>query len=139
MHRNLVILTQVCYTHAKSRVLLHLLPLLQEAVLWEDALGYMEPPRITAPVRPCLGWALTQQGHLTEAKAVFQEDLEQHPGNGWSLLGLLQVFEQLSKQGSSDVNLDVKEVQQRHKAAWQYAEVNLTSPCPALARTWPTG
>lgn len=54
------------------------------------------------------------------------QDLQQHPRNGWSLLGLLQV----SKAGGSG---DQQEAQQQWKQAWADAEVQIGSSCPALS------
>lgn len=58
------------------------------------------------------------------------QDLQQHPRNGWSLLGLLQV----SKAGGS---LDQREAQQQWKQAWADAEVQIGSSCPALSAPFP--
>jgi hypothetical protein len=46
---------------------------MQDAISMEDGLGYMEPPRLAAPVRPCLGWVRLRQGHWQSARSTFQQ------------------------------------------------------------------
>ena len=54
-------------------------------------------------------------------EAVYREDLRQYPQNGWSLFGLA---ESLKAQGKT---AEAAKVQQQFEAAWQYADVQLTS------------
>jgi hypothetical protein len=63
----------------------------------EDQLVYDEPPGWMQPVRHAYGALLMAAGHADRAEAVYREDLERNPGNGWSLLGLQQA---LAAQGS---------------------------------------
>jgi hypothetical protein len=56
------------------------------------------------------------------------QDLQQHPNNGWSLLGLMQVAEARG-QGAADAPA-------RLAAAWADAEVQIGSSCPALAQPY---
>jgi tetratricopeptide (TPR) repeat protein len=62
--------------------------LLRAAAANEDALTYGEPPEWTVPVRHDLGEILLAQGRAREAAAVYREDLERFPKNGWALKGL---------------------------------------------------
>ncbi len=70
---------------------------LRHAVHLEDTLPYDEPWGWMQPVRHALGALLLEQGHVTEAEAVFREDLglggqlsraTVHPDNVWALRGL---------------------------------------------------
>jgi hypothetical protein len=54
------------------------------------------------------------------------QDLQQHPNNGWSLLGLEQVA-QVRSQGAA-------EAAAKRAAAWADAEVQIDSSCPALSQ-----
>eukprot|EP00878_Enallax_costatus_P018958 GHUV01019985.1.p2 GENE.GHUV01019985.1~~GHUV01019985.1.p2 ORF type:complete len:277 (+),score=101.10 GHUV01019985.1:1608-2438(+) len=100
--------------------------LMREAVAVEDALGYMDPPRVHQPSRQCLGWLLLQSGQLDEAWKVYSKDLQQHPNNIWSLMGLKQVAE-AQQRGVSDATAKLEE-------ALANAEVKIDSSCPALSR-----
>jgi tetratricopeptide (TPR) repeat protein len=62
--------------------------LLSEAVERQDALPYTEPPPWYFPNREALGAALLAAGRAQQAEAVFIEQLEHTPRNGWSLRGL---------------------------------------------------
>ena len=73
--------------------------LLREAVEMEEALSYDEPPGWMQPVRHALGALLLAEEHLAEAEEVYRADLERHPNNSWSLLGLQQA---LHEQGELD-------------------------------------
>jgi len=80
---------------------------LRRSVELEDALPYDEPWGWMQPARHALGALLLEQGHLTEAEAVYRSDLGydgklsracQHPENVWSLHGL---HECLTRRGDS--------------------------------------
>ncbi len=58
------------------------------AVALQDELLYDEPPPWYFPTRQALGTLLLAAKRPAEAEAVFREDLERHPENGWSLHGL---------------------------------------------------
>lgn len=62
--------------------------LLQQAVIAEDDLDYVEPPDWYLPTREALGEVLLAKGDYTAAKKVFQEDLKKYPHNKRSLLAL---------------------------------------------------
>jgi glycine/D-amino acid oxidase-like deaminating enzyme len=59
------------------------------------------------------------------------QDLEQHPRNGWSQLGLLQVAKAAGRTAEQQA------AQQQWQTAWADAEVHVSSSCPALAEPFP--
>jgi tetratricopeptide (TPR) repeat protein len=75
----------------------------ERAVALDDELEYDEPEPIPFPARHWLGAALIEAGRHADAEQVYRDDLEQHPHNGWSLLGLQQA---LTGQGKSDRAVD---------------------------------
>ncbi|AMY12125.1 putative O-linked N-acetylglucosamine transferase, SPINDLY family [Luteitalea pratensis] len=75
----------------------------ESAVAQDDALEYDEPEPLPFPARHWLGAALIEAGRFADAERVYREDLEQHPRNGWSLLGLRQALE---GQGRKDAAID---------------------------------
>ena len=85
--------------------------LLDEAVLLEDTMHYMEPEHWYIPMRHCLGSAIIysydkrkeKDGNskqellstLKQAEQVYQVDLKHHPNNIWALRGLEMVYERM--------------------------------------------
>jgi len=94
---------------------------LEHAVALQDDLPYMEPPNWHYPVRQSLGAVLLDAGRLEDAEAVYREDLEIIPHNGWSLFGLLQTLRALGKTEAAD------RIEQEFKKAWARADITLTS------------
>lgn len=90
------------------------------AIRAQDELPYMEPPFYHYPVRQSLGFALLDAKRPAEAEAVFREDLQKTPHNGWSLFGLT---ESLRAQGK---NAEAADSDKRFQEAWHYADVKLT-------------
>jgi tetratricopeptide (TPR) repeat protein len=99
---------------------------LREAVRREDKLRYIEPPDWIQPVRHALGAALVDAGRHAEAEAVFREDLDRHPENGWALYGLAQSLRMQGKR------TEAAAATARFEKAWQYADIKLTSSCFCL-------
>jgi tetratricopeptide (TPR) repeat protein len=60
----------------------------ERAVAIEDALIYDEPEPLPFAARHWLGAALLEAGRYADAERVYREEIEDHPHNGWSLLGL---------------------------------------------------
>ena len=89
------------------------------AVEIQDALPYMEPPFWYYPTRQSLGVALLQDDQAAAAEAVYRQDLEDYPRNGWSVFGLLQSLE---AQGRDDAAADVRE---QFEQVWALADVEL--------------
>jgi tetratricopeptide (TPR) repeat protein len=96
---------------------------LREAVALEDALKYDEPPAWTVPVRHSLGAVLIASRRYPEAEAVYRQDLERYPENGWSLRGLAQSLE---AQGKRE---EAAQVKGRLEKAWARADVKVDSSC----------
>ena len=94
---------------------------LETATRLEDALVYIEPPDWYLPTRQVLGAVLLQAGRVSEAEAVYWEDLRRYPHNGWSLFGLA---ESLRRQEKSE---EAKMAEQRFQKAWAQADVKLTA------------
>jgi tetratricopeptide (TPR) repeat protein len=94
---------------------------LREAVRLEDGIPYDEPPGWHAPVRHTLGAMLLEGGQAAEAEAVYREELQRNPSNGWSLRGLAQSLE--AQQRSEDASRISVEL----SSAWQHADVTLAS------------
>jgi tetratricopeptide (TPR) repeat protein len=72
---------------------------LTKAIEAEDRLVYDEPPGWMIPVRHAMGALLVEVGEYARAEKLYREDQVNHPGNGWSLLGLKQ---SLVAQGRTD-------------------------------------
>ncbi len=94
---------------------------LSKAVRLQDALIYTEPDDWHYPVRHSLGAVLLDAGRPREAEAIYWEDLQTRPENGWSLFGLMQA---LQAQGKSE---QAALVEKRFRKAWASADVKLTS------------
>ena len=94
---------------------------LHQAVELEDALNYDEPADWATPARQYLGAELLQAGRDRAAEKAYREDLAIYPDNGWSLYGLAQSLQAQGKEDEAD------NVRQQFEAAWQYADVQLTS------------
>ena len=87
----------------------------------QDGHWFTEPPPWYFPVRQSLGAALLAGGRPVEAEAVYRDDLERNPGNGWSLFGLAQ---SLQAQGKT---ADAAAVEARFRQAWSRSDVTLSA------------
>ncbi|MGQ0737182.1 MAG: tetratricopeptide repeat protein [Acidobacteriota bacterium] len=87
---------------------------LEHAVKLDDELDYDEPEPIPFPARHWLGAALIEAKRYADAEQVYRDDLEDHPHNGWSLLGLQQALKAQGKT-STDVDKDLE-------ASWSRAD-----------------
>jgi hypothetical protein len=94
------------------------LRLWRQAVADADQLPYDEPPIWFYPLRESLGAAQLRAGDAAAAEQTFRADLERHPRNPRSLLGLR---ESVSRQ-----QRDASWVQRAFDAAWQHADTPLT-------------
>jgi hypothetical protein len=79
-----------------------------------------------APQHTC--WRLHHRPQVLCLSSYLQ-DLQHHPRNGWSLLGLLQVAQAAGSPDQSDLK-------QQWRSAWADAEVHISSSCPALAEPY---
>jgi tetratricopeptide (TPR) repeat protein len=91
--------------------------LLRQAARQEDQLAYDEPSAWFFPVRHVLGAQLLGSGKAAEAEAVYREDLERNPGNGWALYGLAQALKSQHK------DVAAARVDAQFKSAWVHADI----------------
>ena len=91
----------------------------EKAVELEDALTYDEPEPLPFAARHWLGAALLEAQRYSDAERVYREELEDHPHNGWSLLGLQKA---LASRGvkSPEVDADLA-------ASWSRADAWIQS------------
>jgi tetratricopeptide (TPR) repeat protein len=75
---------------------------LRTAVDQEHQLLYAEPPGWMIPVRHVLGAILLAADQPVEAQSVYEVDLDEHPGNAWSLLGITQSLRMQNKVKEAD-------------------------------------
>lgn len=94
---------------------------LDSAVRYHDNLVYTEPDDWHQPVRHALGAVLLDAGRPAEAEAVYWEDLQRNPKNGWSLFGLTQA---LKAQGKHD---QAKLAEAEFSKVWADADIQLTA------------
>jgi hypothetical protein len=97
--------------------------MLREAVAREEQLRYDEPPGWPQPVRHALGALLIDAGRAVEAEEVYRADLNRHPHNAWSLLGLQQSLTAQSK------TKEAGEFDAKVQAAWSRADVKPIASC----------
>ncbi len=97
--------------------------LLRRAVSMEESLRYDEPPGWMQPVRHALGALLMAESRFAEAEETYLADLQRHPNNAWSLLGLEQA---LQKQGKKEA---AKAMQEQVQKAWARADVKPVASC----------
>ncbi len=102
---------------------------LRDAARAEDALSYIEPPAWFLPVRHALGASLMQAGRFADAEAVYREDLQRHPNNGWSLFGLA---DSLRMRGRVD---EAQQIFAQFDKVWRDSDTRITSSCMCLPRT----
>ena len=96
---------------------------LRRGIEAEDKLIYDEPPGWMVPVRHAMGALLMSAGEYAQAEQLYREDQVNHPGNGWSLLGLQQSLE---KQGRTR---EAQALSARIDRAWTNVEERPTSSC----------
>ena len=95
---------------------------LETAVAMQDALPYTEPPPWYFPTREALGEALLASGRAAEAEAVYLEQLEHTPRNGWSLHGLGRSLRAQGKDASA------AETEALRDEVWEFADIQLAVP-----------
>ena len=77
--------------------------------------------------RPCLLLGLAGMHSVSFALQVFEEDLAEHPENGFALQGLFR-----SQEVQTASQATIQETKARLKVAWQHADTPLLAACPAL-------
>ena len=73
----------------------------ERAVTTEDGLTYDEPEPVPFAARHWLGAALLEASRFADAERVYREELEDHPHNGWSLLGLIAALDAQGKASTA--------------------------------------
>lgn len=87
-------------------------PVLEKAVQLEDDLRYDEPEPLPFAVRHWLGALLLELGRPVDAERVYRAELDDHPHNGWGLVGLEQALRAQNK------NAQAAEVAEELADAW---------------------
>ena len=77
-------------------------------------------------MRHALGAALLQAGRFAEAEAVYREDLEKLPDNGWGLYGLHRALALQKKKAEAE------SVLKRFQTVWSRGDVKIQSACLCL-------
>jgi tetratricopeptide (TPR) repeat protein len=77
----------------------------ERAVALDDGLAYDEPEPIPFAARHWLGAALLEAKRFEDAERVYRAELEDHPKNGWSLMGLKQA---LAGRGAPTAGVDAE-------------------------------
>jgi tetratricopeptide (TPR) repeat protein len=95
--------------------------LLTAAVTGEDQTRYSEPPDWLTPARHQLGAVLLLAGRVTEADAVYREDLRRNPQNGWSLYGLSESLRRQEKDAEG------RAVHARFEKAFEHADTKINA------------
>jgi len=96
---------------------------LTKAMEHEDALVYDEPPGWMIPVRHAMGALLMEDGQYQRAEKLYREDQEDHPGNGWSLLGLQQSLRAQARHEEANA------IAPKLDRAWPHVKSRPTSSC----------
>jgi tetratricopeptide (TPR) repeat protein len=96
---------------------------LELGIAAEDRLIYDEPPGWMIPVRHAMGALLLEAGDPARAEALYRQDQKNHPGNGWSLLGLQQALE------AQDKGRLARRTAKKLDAAWATLSERPTSSC----------
>jgi tetratricopeptide (TPR) repeat protein len=86
-----------------------------------DSLQYDEPEDWIVPLRQVLGAIMLDAGRAADAEREYRGELEEHPENGWSLIGLARALEM---QGRAD---EAAAVLERFRTAWSRADVHITA------------
>ena len=95
---------------------------LEEAITLEDGLRYDEPEPLNFSARHWLGNLLLEVERYEEAETVFEAALEDHPMNGWSLLGLEAALR------AQDRTSEAGEVADLFREAWARSDTWITAP-----------
>ena len=75
----------------------------ERAAKFEDQIVYDEPEPLPFAARHWLGAAYLEAKRPADAERAYKEELEKHPHNGWSLIGLKEA---LSAQGKPTADVD---------------------------------
>jgi tetratricopeptide (TPR) repeat protein len=118
-----MLLGEIRYRQGKSE---EAISELRDAITYEDALCYAEPPLWLLHTRHALGAILMDADRYIVAEAVYRGDLRHHPENGWALFGL---YRSLWMQGKK---AEAASVKARFDKAWTRADFKISSSCCCL-------
>jgi tetratricopeptide (TPR) repeat protein len=107
--------------YAKERNYSMAIKALKEAIAFEDALNYNEPPDWFFSTRHNLGAVLIEAADFREAVKVYEEDLKTYPENGWALIGLMNAYEKLGEE------IKHNETRDRFNRAWNHADIRIST------------
>ena len=93
--------------------------LFKAAIKMEDLLNYNEPPDWFFSIRHHLGRIYTLNGQEKLAIALYLEDLERLPKNGWAYHGIKRAYEALNDEENT------KRYETLFKESWKYADFEL--------------
>ncbi len=93
--------------------------LLKEAIAMEDALNYNEPPDWFFSIRHHLGPVYIKNKQEKQAIALYLEDLEHLPKNGWAYHGLRTAYEALDDQEK------INHYDELFRNSWKHADFEL--------------
>jgi tetratricopeptide (TPR) repeat protein len=96
----------------------------------QEALIYDEPEPLPFSARHWLGAALIDAKKFSEAETVYRAELQHHPHNGWSLLGLQQA---LNGQGKTEAAVDADLAASWSRSDTWIAPLDSESPCSAVS------
>lgn len=88
----------------------------------------MQPARLLQPVRHALGYVLLNAGKASEAERVYEENLAEHPENGFGLIGLSQSLYAQGRTTEAD-----KIIKFKFKEAWKFSDFELHYSSPAFS------
>jgi tetratricopeptide (TPR) repeat protein len=95
---------------------------LEAAVELEDGIRYDEPEPLNFSARHWLGDLLLETGDAEAAEAVFRAALEDHPLNGWSLVGLESALRAQGRNGEAEL------VRRDFDTSWADADIWIRRP-----------
>ena len=95
-----------------------------KSVTIQDNFNYFEPPLWPINLKSCYGQILVDTGNYSDAITIYNQDLEKHPENGWSLFGLLNALK-LSNGNQNEINI----IQKQFDNAWKYSDITLNVSC----------
>lgn len=105
---------------------------LRQAVQFEDALPYDEPPGWIVPARHALGALLLEQNHVEDAMKAFKADLGlddtlprplRHPNNVWALHGYHECLRRLRRHDEAQI------ISKQLELASATADVKIVASC----------
>lgn len=96
---------------------------LRQAVQQDDSLRYDEPWGWMMPARHALGALLLERGRMSEAEAVYRDDLRLHPNNGWALRGLAECLHRMKRVEEAAA------AEAQFKEAWSRSDIRIAASC----------